>query len=423
MEKTSGGKVRTEKRKPTVLSLFSGAGGLDLGLNQAGFDILLCVEIDEVARKTLCKNHPRWTLAQPGDVHALSPQQALKQAGVRPRELSLIAGGPPCQPFSKAGYWATGDSGRLKDKRSQTLSAYLALVEYALPKALILENVKGLAFNGKDEGLKLLKSGLEKINKKRGVSYVPHVLHINAAEYGVPQLRERIVVVAERDGKGFELPTPTHGPYSSTGEPYRTAWDAIGDLDADIWPDTLEVTGAWAELLPSIPEGKNYLWHTPKGGGMPLFGWRTRYWSFLLKIAKDRPAWTIPAQPGPATGPFHWKSRRLSIRELCRLQTFPDNYEILGSYREAHQQIGNAVPPALGELLGLQIRRQFFRESTSETLSLVPPRRADCPPAERRRAVPSQYHGRQRKYKDHPGTGRGPGAKARDAAAKLAKTA
>ena len=79
-----------------------------------------------------------------------------------------------------------------------------------------------------------------------------------------------------------------------------------------------------ADLLPAIPEGENYLFHTNRGAGVPLFGWRTRFWNFLFKLAKDRPSWTIQARPGPATGPFHWTNRRLSARELCRLQTFPD---------------------------------------------------------------------------------------------------
>lgn len=400
-------------QNPTILSLFTGAGGLDLGFGCAGFNVRLCVEVDEVAIRTLKRNRPRWPLAVPGNIYKLSPEQVLEQAGLRPRELTLLAGGPPCQPFSKAGYWVTGDSGRLKDDRSRTLNAYLKFVDFALPQAIVLENVRGLAFNGKDEGLKLLKSGFEKINNRKGVSYKPHVLQINTADYGIPQLRERIIVIADRDGKEFRLPDPTHGPRSSVGEPYHTAWDAIGDLDVDTWADDLNVTGAWTGLLPSVPEGENYLWHTPRGGGMPLFGWRTRYWSFLLKLAKNHPAWTIQAQPGPATGPFHWRSRKLSVRELCRLQTFPDDYEIIGSYRESHQQIGNAVPPAIGELLGLEIRRQFLGQRPRRSLQLIPARRDDCPRAERRRPVPRSYHGLQGKHADHPGTGKGPGARLR----------
>src|SRR3712207_2104614 len=109
------------------------------------------------------------------------------------------------------------------------------------------------------------------------------------------------------------------------------------------------MTGKWADLMPSIPEGRNYLWHTSRSGGLPLFGWRTRYWNFLLKLAKDQPSWTIQAQPGPATGPFHWESRKLSAAELGRLQTFPDGL-VYGCTRAGVQRLaGNAVPSALAE--------------------------------------------------------------------------
>ena len=114
----------------------------------------------------------------------------------------------------------------------------------------------------------------------------------------------------------------------------------------------LSLTGRWAELLPSIPEGRNYLHHTERGDGVRLFGWRRRYWSFLLKLSKRLPSWTITAQPGPAIGPFHWKSRRLSPLELCRLQTFPAGYEIDGDLRTIQLQLGNAVPSALAKTPG-----------------------------------------------------------------------
>ena len=97
-------------------------------------------------------------------------------------------------------------------------------------------------------------------------------------------------------------------------------------------------------LLPTIPEGQNYLWHTERGGGEPLFGWRRRYWSFLLKLAKDLPSWTIQAQPGPATGPFHWDNRRLSVREMARMQTFPDNVVIKGEYAPGTCSASLAMP-------------------------------------------------------------------------------
>src|SRR5262249_20870024 len=138
--------------------------------------------------------------------------------------------------------------------------------------------------------------------------------------------------------------------------------------------DDLEVRGKWAELLPSIPEGQNYLWHTSRGEGLPLFGWRRRYWNFLLKLAKDRPSWTIQAQPGPAVGPFHWKNRRLSTRELCRLQTFPDNVSIIGDRGSIQRQVGNAVPSLLAEVLARAIRYQLLRlRPLRGALRLLPP--------------------------------------------------
>lgn len=405
------------KRQLTSISLFTGAGGLDLGLERAGFSVRLCVEQDETARATLGSNQPDWRLSEPGDIHLLSPDEILRQAGLKRAGLTLLAGGPPCQPFSKSSYWVSGDTLRLRDPRAKTLRAYLRLVEHALPHIILLENVKGLAFDKKDEGLTLLKRGLDRINRKCGVQYVPHVVHVNAADYGVPQMRERVFVVADRDGKIFTKPSPTHGPVERSTDdlqPYRTAWEAIGDLDDDRWPEELNVTGKWAKLLPSIPEGKNYLWHTPRGGGMPLFGWRTRYWSFLLKLAKNLPSWTIQAQPGPATGPFHWRSRRLSIRELCRLQAFPNDYNIVGSYREAHVQVGNAVPPVIGELLGLAIRRQFFGENVTEKPKLPRAYASVCPVLEQPVRVPREYFGLRGKHGDHPGPGLGPRALQRE---------
>jgi len=167
--------------------------------------------------------------------------------------------------------------------------------------------------------------------------------------------------------------------------------------------------GRWAGLLPSIPEGSNYLWHTPGKGGQPLFGWRTKYWSFLLKLAKGLPAWTVSASPGPAAGPFHWRNRLLSNRELCRLQTFPDSYSIAGNRRAVQRQVGNAVPPALAEFIGLEIRRQLLADSSAPPqASLVPKRRGRCPPAKPPRPVRAIYLDLIGDHKPHPGTGKGP---------------
>lgn len=401
---------RRRRRDRTVLSLFTGAGGLDVGLQAAGFDLSICVEVEKDARGTLMANRPRWRLAEPGDIQGIAPREILAQAELRRGEVTLLAGGPPCQPFSKSAYWSNGGTRGLRDPRANSLRAYLRVVEAALPRVLLLENVGGLASNWKDDGgLHVLRDGLRSINRRHGSAYELQVVHLNAASYGVPQFRERVFVLANIDGRTLEVPLPTHGGEAHL-EPHRTAWDAIGELDEPDWPPELQPTGKWAGLLKSIPEGKNYLWHTPRGGGEPLFGWRTRYWSFLLKLSKRQPSWTIQAEPGPATGPFHWRNRLLSIEELARLQTFPDGYKVVGSRLSAHRQIGNAVPCVLGELLGLEIRRQLLGEQhVRHQLSLIPDRRDHCPRAHPSQAVPRKYLSLRRNHPDHPGKGLGPG--------------
>lgn len=404
---------------PKVISLFSGAGGLDYGLEAAGFSFGAGVEMDADCVATILESRPVWRVLC-RSVFEASTHELLDLAATKAGEIDLVAGGPPCQPFSKSGYWARGDARRLSDPRSDTLGAYMRVVREALPKVLLLENVEGLQYAGKDEGLQLLLSELEEINRTEGTAYRPHVQVVNAASFGVPQLRERVFVIAQRDGRAFHFPTPTHGAdptertllERSELEPYRTAWDALGDVSVS--PDEdVAVRGKWADLLPSIPEGANYLHHTDRGQGLPLFGWRRRYWTFLLKLAKNRPSWTIQAQPGPAVGPFHWSSRRLSVRELCRLQTFPDDVNVVGGRGTAQRQIGNAVPSLLAEVMGRAIREQLLNEPVVGPLKLLPPRRTPVPPPDRPTEVPKRFWSLIGEHSPHPGTGRGHSAVAR----------
>ncbi|MBE9069559.1 DNA cytosine methyltransferase, partial [Leptolyngbya cf. ectocarpi LEGE 11479] len=307
---------------------------------------------------------------------------------------------------------------RLDDPRADTLSAYLRVLRDLTPKVFLMENVFGITYKGKDEAIDLLKNIIEKINQQKGTDYTFSLGIINAADYGVPQLRERVFIIGSRDGRVFKFPFPTHSNPDITQtnlfvrEPWLTAWDAIGDLN-DLEHQDIPVTGKWAQLLPSIPEGKNYLHHTKRGDGVPLFGWRTRYWSFLLKLAKNKPSWTVQAQPGSAIGPFHWKNRRLSTRELCRLQTFPDDYEILGSRTEIQRQLGNAVPSLIGEILGREIRKQFFSEEINASLKLLPSRNYKPYCQESTQSVSEEYLHLLGEHEDHPGTGKGPQAIAR----------
>lgn len=388
-------------RKRSVISLYTGAGGLDFGIEAAGFDTAVAVEVDKWCCKTLRHNRPNWNVVEK-PIEIVPSSEIMALAGLKAGEADLLIGGPPCQPFSKSGYWVDGDAKRMKDPRSATLREYIRVLEDCRPRAFILENVFGLAYKGKDEGLKFLQSEVERINSKFKTKYSFCWKVLNAAHYGVPQIRERIFVIGSRDGISFEFPKQRLFDPDSHDDPqffedetrhFRTAWDALYDLERPSEkPVPSRVGGKWGDLLPSIPEGSNYLYHSDRGDGEDLFKWRSRYWSFLLKLSKNRPSWTIQAQPGSAIGPFHWKNRRLSMREMARLQTFPDDIEVLGGVSEVQKQIGNAVPSAIGELLGKEIRKQFFGDRvSSKNLKLIPQKALKRPKATPIVPVPEKY--------------------------------
>ena len=415
-------------RKPAAISLFTGAGGLDYGFEAAGYRTAVAVEMDPACCRTIRHNR-RWPVIDK-DIFEVSTKDILAAARLRRGEADLLIGGPPCQPFSKAAYWAKGDTARLDDPRASTLAAYMRVVEEALPGVFMLENVEGLGYAGKSEGLEFLLDHIERLNRRAKVCYAPSFKVLRAADHGVPQLRTRFFLIAARDGRHFTFPRATHAPQAPQAEkdrqtplfaelpPYRTAWDALADVVPE--PDEqLSVRGKWAALLPSIPEGCNYLHHTDRGQGRPLFGWRRHFWSFLLKLAKNQPSWTIQAQPGPSVGPFHWQSRRLGMRELCRLQTFPDDVDILGDLPVVQRQVGNAVPSLLAEVLGREIRTQLLElRPLRGPLSLLPADRSPPPPPEPVTPVVAEYLELEGKHAPHPGTGRGHGALARQEASR-----
>jgi len=376
---------------------------LDYGFETAGFDTSVAIEFDSDACKTLRANRD-WPVIE-RSIYEVPSEEILDTAGFGVGDADVLIGGPPCQPFSKSGYWASGDTKRLHDPRANTLNAYMRVVEDTLPKTFFFENVEGVAYKSKAEGLKLLLDQIVEINRRTGSNYQPEHKVLSAADFGVPQLRSRFFMIASRDGERFKFPEPTHG--EDRDEPYRTAWDALADVRPD--PDEdLAVRGKWAGLLPSIPEGQNYLFHTDRGEGEPLFGWRRRYWSFLLKLSKRLPSWTLQAQPGPAIGPFHWESRKLSMRELCRIQTFPDDVVVEGQRGAVQKQVGNAVPSLLAEVLARQIRVQLLgRRLPRGGLRLLPPRRTEVPPPEAPTRVSTEYLGLRGDHEAHPGTGRG----------------
>lgn len=401
----------------TAISLFTGAGGLDYGFEAAGFQTTVALELDERCCETLRQNR-RWPVVE-NDISTVSTEDLLKLAKLGSGEADVLIGGPPCQPFSKSGFWATGEAKRLNDPRATTIESYLRVLAEARPRAFLLENVEGLGFRGKDEGLQLIHSRLAAINAAHGTNYQAAIATLNAADFGVPQLRRRVFVVGFRNGSSFSFPKPTHVDITTNEDAgdraaHLTVWDALHDLPEPNDPAVV-MKGKWAGLLSTIPEGQNYLWHTDRGGGEPLFGWRRRYWSFLLKLAKSQPAWTIQAQPGPATGPFHWNNRRLTMREMARLQTFPDTVNIAGSIADVQRQLGNAVPSLLAEVLARSISSHLREQpvpTTPFTLA-IRPAPIVAPPPSQVAEVPAHFLALRGEHDAHPGTGKGARASAR----------
>ena len=364
----------------TAISLFSGAGGLDLGVEQAGFRTTVAVEWDDDAADTMEKNAPvffsglrevlradLYPLAT-GTSQGVSTADILTAGGFSSRARpDLLVGGPPCTAFSKSGFWLDWKRDGA-DPAASLLQAYTQVLAEARPRWFILENVYALTFRNKASRPAFARLLAE--IEAAGYSHRWKVL--NAADYGVPQLRPRLFIVGSQEGQPIpDLPLPSHhgqwerrhtdgGPL-----PHVTAGKALAGLVTV--PERSEtVRGKWGHLLPEIPPGDNYLHFTDRRGHPdPLFEWRSRYWSFLLKLDPNRPSPTIQAQPGPNVGPFHWENRRLRVPELRRLFTFPDDFAFVGKRTSVQSQLGNAVPP----LLARRVTEAIVETSITDTQS------------------------------------------------------
>lgn len=341
-----------------AISLFSGAGGLDLGVEAAGFRVTAAVERDRDAVLTMEKNFPDTTVLK-GDILDTPTSVIMKAAGLRGRARpDLLVGGPPCTPFSKSGFWLEWKRDGL-DPDASLLQSYTRVLAEARPRKFILENVYALTYNNKaskDAYTRLLREIDE-----AGYDYRAKVLH--AADYGVPQARPRLFVIGVEKGDRLpEHPEPTHGgswerrKTGSADRPHVTAAEALDGVLAEPEPEEV-LRGQYAHLLRDIPPGDNYLYYTEERGHPdPQFRWRSRFWSFLLKLDPDKPSPTIQAQPGPNVGPFHWENRRLRVPEVKRLFTFPDAFELVGSRGSIQAQLGNSVPPLLAQRVAEAVR-------------------------------------------------------------------
>ena len=400
MTRSQANGQRSARTAPTALSAFSGVGGMDLGIEAAGFRLVGTIELDELARSSVHANrNGQWPVVG-HDIADFLVSVGPADLRLDQGELSLLAAGPPCQPFSKAAQWSSTSRTGIDDRRADCLHDLLNLIDVFLPEAILLENVPGF-ISGKTSAIRLFASQLQEINERHSCAYRLETSVVDAADYGVPQHRRRAIVVARRDGKAFAWPRKTH-----VERPVR-AWDAIGSLHLRS-SEIPETCGTWADLLPSIPEGHNYLWHTDRGGGRPLFGYRRRFWSFLLKLSKHQPSWTLPAQPGPSTGPFHWESRPLAIREMLRLQSFPATWKVEGNYRQQVHQVGNATPPLLAEVLARAVLQQLRDTRENSPLRYRIPRKRCVPEVEPVLPIPARFRELEGEHPAHPGAGLGP---------------
>lgn len=349
-----------------TLSLFTGAGGLDIGFRRAGFDIRACVEIEPAYCSTLEANHGYGSLYPPDtkihceDIRAFNPNEYLGSG------IECVVGGPPCQTFSAAGRRSGGVLGT-SDSRGRLFESYCHVLETLRPKVFIFENVYGLPGANGGGPWREICSAFSDL----GYSLSADVL--DAADYGVPQHRERLIVVGTLRGLGtFRFPRPTHGPESARGNSLVSVLDAIGDLQSDD-EQYHELDGLYGHLLAQVPEGLNYAFFTQEMGyPEPRFAWRSKFHDFLYKADRNGPARTIKAQPGKFTGPFHWKNRHFTVEELKRIQTFPDDYHLVGSFGKVMEQIGNSVPPLLAEVLAVSVRQQILRPTKNLAYPMRP---------------------------------------------------
>lgn len=335
-----------------AMSMFSGAGGLDIGAQLAGVDVISTLDNyeDSVAtiRANSCFGETQIERADIRDINAGHYSDLLKK---RNPEKLIVIGGPPCQPFSKAGYWVTNEKRAANDDPRNMIQPYFDILGEIKPDGFVLENVESILHPTNVEAVDNIKQNMEKLG------YHYSILRINAAEHGIPQKRKRVFFLASKKPINAEL-LKTHGSDKECIQdekllPYEPVVNWIGRYnELDAVTEGLEVEGKWSNALTQIPLGNNYIALTERRNHPePLFAAGKRYWSSLLKLHPFLPSWTIIASPGHWEGPFHWNNRRLSNREAASIQTFPADYEFIGSDYSQRKQIGNAVPPYLGKLV------------------------------------------------------------------------
>ncbi|TDQ11398.1 DNA cytosine methyltransferase [Pedobacter metabolipauper] len=315
--------------KPKVISLFSGCGGLDLGFHQEGYETVWANDYDHWACETF-KNYFGDNIIVEGDIEKIDPYTDKSIP-----ECDLVLGGFPCQDFSMI--WKRPG---LNGERGNLYKSFLRFVDAKKPKAFVAENVKGLLTANNKKAIQQIIEDFENILP----GYIVTPKLYNFAEYGVPQFRERVLIVGVRIDTGFNFmhPQPTHGPKGKT--PYRTSGEAIqGAQNILLNNEHANIADKTRSLLSLIPEGGNFT-SIPKDHPLYVKGMISHVYR---RLKLDEPSKTVIAAGGGGTWGYHYpEPRPLTNRERARLQSFPDDFKFEGSITEVRRQIGNAVPPS-----------------------------------------------------------------------------
>lgn len=363
------------KNNRDVISLFSGAMGLDIGLGKAGLNVVIGQDFEPSCVETM-KTNGHNVLG--GDIREIKPETLLELTGLHVGEPFMICGGPPCQPFSTAGKRLG-----INDPRGSLFMDFIRMIDYIRPRFFVMENVKGIVSSPlkhvstkervKDDPEQKLGTVLDIILSefnKLGYKTVYGIL--DAVNYGVPQFRERFVLIGSRDNEDIFLPIPTHFQMHQNPD-YR--WKTVGEAIKDLEKDPGEYTplsGDRKKYLHMVPEGGNWrdlpeeVIPIAMGGAYESGGGKV---GFYRRLSYKQPSPTITTSPAQkATMLCHPRQDRpLSIKEYARIQQFPDDWKFTGTISAQYRQIGNAVPVGLAEAIGRAIISTANGTSTIET--------------------------------------------------------
>lgn len=321
----------------TAFALFAGAGGLDIGLEQAGFDVAVASDVSPHAQATYKLNKPAFPFILQ-DARKLSGADLVEAAGGRKPD--LIAGGPPCQGFSTLGDKMSADP------RNELFGAFARIVSELNPSYVLIENVKSLTtmYGGRFRD--------HILSEFENLGYRMHWQVLDAANYGAPQFRQRVIFFGTRRNAPFDFPKATHGPDGA--EPYKTVWGAIADLvdKGNEVPNHLALAHSERVIARYrlIPEGGRL----PPPENLPVEIRRANFGNTYKRLHRERPSLTMV--PGNNAFPVHpTLHRSLTPREAARLQTFPDEIRFAGDRRSQCILVGNAVPPLLARAVGRAI--------------------------------------------------------------------